>query len=143
MKLNQCNLLVDFRFNSVQDSSMTVKILTFDSIEEFSVINDVVKFKKNINLPTKVQIEFFGKNMNLDTVLDNNGNIIADKNVIIENIFLDNIPIPNWCLSKFICLVTTENQKIYTNYIGHNGFVKLDFCHSDVFRQLMSFQRLR
>jgi hypothetical protein len=98
-------------------------------------------FSTEIGLPSKINLEFFGKNLMCDTLVDKDNIIIKDKFVKIESINLDHIPLPDSFLLENIKLITTDQKKITTNYIGFNGTVVIDFTKSNLFYQIAEFTR--
>jgi hypothetical protein len=136
--MNNCNLQILFQFAEVWNSYMTVKV---DDSEITPTDGEVYCYEKTITLPTKITLEFSGKNNNGDTIIDEAGNIVKDKCVIIKEIRLDNMPVEPLYLERRLKLEYGE-QINYSNYIGFNGKMTIQFDKPDVFRQLMEWKRL-
>ena len=139
MIFNNCSLTIDFQFlNSINHTNMHVDIGT----DRLSASNETKSYSTRITLPSTLEIKCSGKDQNTDTLIDVNGQVIADKVVIIKSIVLDNIRIPQRSIDKIIRLVTDDGQEFYSETIKHNGTIVLDFKYSDVFRQVMHFTRM-
>jgi len=85
----------------------------------------------NVELPTTINIITDGKDNNIDTLLDDKGNVLNDKFLKIEQMFLDHKPIDPNALYKIIKIHTVDNQLIYSNYIGFNGVTSINLEYSD------------
>lgn len=140
--LNHCRLGLKFYFRCVNDSGMAVVINYNDHREIIADQHGAFACNFNIALPTTIKLTFSGKDNLTDTVVDSNGKIIEDKAVIIQEITLDNIPISDVYIKKYLKLTTLDQQEIYTSYIGFNGIMELDLDRPNVFLQLMKFNRL-
>ena len=98
-------------------------------------------YVKELILPTTVRLEFSGKNLNCDTIIDQTGKIIKDKCVIVESITLDNIKISKNALSRCIKL-KNDSQEIVSTYVGLNGTVLLELKKSNVLFQISALERI-
>lgn len=136
--MNLCKLEIVFKFAEVHGSFMTVKIN--DTVLS-GVNNEVQCYEKLITLPDSVTLEFSGKNQTTDTILDGDQNIIKDKHILIKEIRLDNMPVERLYLERRLKL-EHDNKVVYSNYIGFNGKMVIQFNKPDVFRQLLEWQRL-
>ena len=92
-------------------------------------------------MPDVIKLRFSGKNPNLDTELDNNGNIINDLCVKIKNFSLDHIDIDWFVVNKIMQFRTESGQEFATNYIGFNGELSVVLDQGNVFDQVMSWRR--
>jgi hypothetical protein len=142
MELNKCNLSIEFYFNDIDNQIMSVEILPQG--EQGVVISKtgVYIYRKEITLPTKVSLKFTNKNLQCDTILDETGKIIKDKSVIIQHISIDGIPISIIYLKNHLKIITDDQREVYSNYVGFNGEMLLDFDCANVFLQMMKFNRL-
>tara|TARA_E500000318_G_scaffold87622_1_gene84603 strand:- start:500 stop:877 length:378 start_codon:yes stop_codon:yes gene_type:complete len=102
------------------------------------ILQTVKKFKAGTNkvlidveLPTTINIITDGKDNNNDTLLDDKGNVIKDKFLRIDEIFIDKKPIDTNALYKIIKIHTVEKQLIYSNYVGFNGVSSINLEYSD------------
>lgn len=134
---NECKLRIGFKlgkcnnklFNLSVNGEQLIPIQTEDSI--------IAVYEKNIVLPTQIKICTYGKDNNTDTLIDDNGNIVDDLFVQIDDIHLDNFELNEKFLHQKINVVT-ENGEVYTtSYIGFNGTTLLDFQEENVFSQVM------
>jgi hypothetical protein len=121
---------------------------------EFGEVNGVMSVDLNINrenikvtpenktvqvlttLPTAVIISINGKKPN-DTIVDENGNIIADKYVKLTDIKFDYFPVNEIFLHQKIKFNTENHGIITTSYFGFNGEVILNFNASTVLEQIL------
>jgi hypothetical protein len=82
-------------------------------------------------MPTTLHIFVDGKDNNVDTKVGDDGKIIADKFIKIENVLIDQKPVSTDALHKICKLQTTDGQIIYTNYVGFNGVLSMDLEYSN------------
>jgi hypothetical protein len=140
--MNQCKLEIFFKFFDIRNEYMGVEIQSGEV--RSSMIpsdNSTHCFEQDISLPHTVELEFFGKNQDRDTEIDENGNVVRDKCVIIKDIRLDNIPIDPLYLKRRLSLEHSAGVS-NSNYIGFNGTMSLKFDRSNVFHQIMEMKRL-
>ena len=103
--------------------------------------SDEYLYEQLIALPTEINLEFGGKDLAKDTMVDEVGNIIKDKHVLIQEIKLDNMLVEPLYLQRRLKLEYND-QINYSNYIGFNGTMIIQFNKPDVFRQCMECKRL-
>jgi hypothetical protein len=109
-------------------------ITLFVNKEKINFVDNIGNYSCDINLPTTVYLEMKGKTNN-DVFKDTNGNIIVDSHIKLSSISLDNIKPNDLFLLKFpkiyingnIEKLNQTNRIFYSNYIGFNGIVELDF----------------
>jgi|TARA_A100001391_G_scaffold94079_2_gene62422 hypothetical protein len=85
----------------------------------------------HVSMPTTLHIFVDGKDNNVDTKVGDDGKIIADKFIKIENLLIDQKPVSTDALHKICKLQTTDGQIIYTNYVGFNGVLSMDLEYSN------------
>jgi hypothetical protein len=136
--MNSCKLQILFRFAEVRNHYMTVKI---NDSTITPTDGEVYCYEQLINLPTEINLEFNGKDSNIDTIIDEGGNIIKDKHILIQEIKLNGMPVDPLYLERRLKLEYGK-QINYSNYIGFNGKMTIQFNKSDVFRQIMEWKRL-
>lgn len=138
---NQCKLKIKFCFGRCNNKLFQVKVDDNHDVVEvlpYTIDNEIIGiYEKQIYLPTKIIIHAQGKDNNVDTILDENFNIVEDLYVQISAISLDGFDLNENFLFKKINLITVDNKKILTNYIGFNGFVELNFKEDNIFFQCM------
>jgi hypothetical protein len=79
-----------------------------------------------------IKIDFSGKNSLTDTQVNSQGQILQDKFIKIEKMWLARHSIPNNIFMKLINF-TTDSGEIYQNndYFGFNGQALLTFAEKD------------
>ena len=95
----------------------------------------------DIQLPTTVSLQFYGKNQNTDTKVDQNGNVIQDICVIIKSMKLDGMMVDQNFLHNRVLLTTEDQQECLGSYIGFNGTMTIDLVTNNVFSQMIEFAR--
>jgi len=84
----------------------------------------------SVDWPSTLYIESFGKG-NRDTKLSDDGEILADKHITIENIIIDGIIIyPEHIFMHKIIEFNHGDAQEFTNYLGFNGIAKINFSGS-------------
>ena len=140
--MNRCKLEIFFKFFDIRGEYMGVEIQSGD-VKSSMIPSDSSThcFEQEISLPHKIVLTFFGKNQDRDTEIDDNGNVVRDKCVIIKDIRLDNIPVDPLYLKRLLCLEHSSGVS-NSNYIGFNGSMTLEFSRSNVFHQILEMKRL-
>lgn len=134
--LEQCKLTLKFEFGTIDDRHMTL-LVNFSDGKLFLVTPSAPELTVDIQLPTKIDLVFSGKNYNTDTIVDQTGCIVNDIYVKVCSITLDDFNLNDIFLHQKMKLATDQGQTITTSYIGFNGIVTLDFDQSDVFSQIL------
>lgn len=142
MNLNVCKLEIVFQFSELRNEYMGVKI-TLPGTESTLLPTEgtIYCYQQTITLPCRLHLDFFGKNMHKDTEVDSNDTIIRDKHVLLKEIRLDNIPVEPLYLKRHLCLVN-DQKTVYSNYIGFNGRMSIEFEQSNVFSQILLMKHL-
>jgi len=96
-------------------------------------------FEVDIKLPTKLKLVVSGKDMNSDTILDDDGKVIEDLYVKIVKVSLDGIDLDDLFLCKKIKLVTNDGDRSGA-YLGFNGHVDFVVDQPTVFQQIMQWR---
>ena len=141
INFNSCLLTLKFKFGKTNDDYMNLKIVHENS--EYSVVpnaDDCSTFQIKLNLPDKIVLSVSNKN-EFDTVVDDQGNIVQDRYIQLQEASLDGFELNHHFLHKKIKLTTTNNNEVTSNYFGFNGFVELDFNQSNVFYQVSLLNR--
>jgi hypothetical protein len=120
-KIGHCNGTM-----SMQVFVDDVKMSNFDTFNSDSII-----VKHQFNWPATIKIVTSNKDLSCDTLVDNNGNIVADKFIQLTKILVDRVD-PGMPFLNSLILDTGEN-KINSLYWGFNGIVNLIFDESDSF----------
>lgn len=120
------NIKIVFRNIAVDDSYMDLKVSANDR-----VILDTLPKTENYqiafttDLPIKIQFDTHGK-YEFDTKVDDAGNVVADKHILIEGICIDNIWIKKWMLESRLI------QPMGSNYLGKNGVYWFEIDQTDI-----------
>ena len=126
---------IQFYFAELNNETMSVRIEHNNISHVISNQSELVTYKSELNLPTKLTIDIFGKNMDTDTIVDGNGKIIKDKHVAIKKVLLDGIPLSPRVLYKFF-----TSQCDYT-YIGFNSSICVNLDKANIFFQVTEMER--
>ena len=102
-------------------------LLSRDSFDE-----DTFTLEATIDLPGTVCIDLYGKGPN-DTQIDEQGNVLKDKYIKLEELTVDRMPVHILSLIKLPEL-HANNQVTRINYWGFNGQARINFEQSDPFR---------
>lgn len=114
LKFGQCNGSM-----MVQVSANDQPLITFaDVTDEF------IEYSTTINLPTSVIFSLSNKNLK-DTVV-NDGIIVADKYVQLQELKLGRIPLNPATLHN-VCVYTNKHGETKNTFWGFNGTVSIDF----------------
>jgi hypothetical protein len=140
--MNHCKLEIFFKFAEIDGKYMGVTV-EYNARQSTIIPDDntVYCYSQDIELPAQIDLEFFGKNKNQDTKIDEHGNIVQDKHVIIKEIKLDNISIDPLFIKRHLAL-THDSGINYSNYIGFNGNMIIQFEKNNVFSQVLHFNYL-
>lgn len=130
MVSNSSIVTLDFEVSHVHGRSMSLTIETDQGIEHFDQL-DKGRFQHSIPIqfPTKFNIVVSGKGPH-DTLVDQNGAIVGDMYVKLNQLLVDGIP----CSTNYVHELvncTESGNNVQTNYWGFNGTVKLDFSHKN------------
>jgi len=130
-KFNQSLVKLQFKFVELNNEYMNLNIVLSDRFIPVSPAQfQTIEFY--INFPTEIVLDVSGKNMNSDTVLDDQGNIIKDKHIELTKVIIDNIAVPSLYLKKWPELNGNNNS-----YFGFNGQFKLKFLEKNSFTFLL------
>lgn len=129
----ESNLRLEFTVSRLEHKGPTL-IISNNSVTE--TLNNLsagpLIYETKITFPCKFQIFMQGKGP-ADTVVDQDGNIIKDIFVRLDNINVDGFSCHPVYLHRNIWLETDCGQKIQTNYWGFNGQVNLNFDYPNSF----------
>ena len=64
---------IQFYFAELNNETMSVRIEHNNISHVISNQSELVTYKSELKLPTKLTIDIFGKNMDTDTIVDGNG----------------------------------------------------------------------
>ena len=129
---NQSELELQFCIGHY-NGTMRMQIF-FDNIQVFDfadIKTESLTVKHRMTLPCCMKILLSDKDLTVDTKIDSDGKIIADKFIKLEKILVDRID-PGIEYMKSIALDTGEN-KLNVLYWGFNGTVELAFDATNSF----------
>jgi len=131
---NKSTITIELDANKVNDSTMSVLITTNNITWKFVPLKEGInRWSAEISLPTTVSLEFGGKKEN-DTIVDVDGNIVANKSVVIKNIMLDGISCWDyWIESSIISELDKTNEILLGKIITENSRVDLIFNEDNAF----------
>lgn len=125
---------VTFKFSIGRyNGSMGMDVFYNDSLllSQNSFNTDTFTFTEKLDLPGTVVINVYGKGL-VDTLVDKNGNVIADKYIKLEELLVDRVPLHILSLINLPEL-NNNGQLTKTNYWGFNGAVRIELTHADSF----------
>ena len=76
-----------------------------------------------IDLPVEIKIEVWNKNLNNDTVVDSDGNILKDKFLRVDQVTLARLPIGSHLFAKMF-KIHTHDKILYSAYFGFPSTIK-------------------
>ena len=137
--MTSTNLILDLEF-STSNGSMTVEI--FAGSQSIAVYQDVppgcVRLHHAIELPTQLRFEISNKNYDLDTRVDQQGHITADKFVKLQHVRLGNIPIKSEILYRICRYQNDRSDQIQFDPMWcFNGTATIDFFDQNFIRYLL------
>jgi hypothetical protein len=126
-KFNKSLIKLQFDFVEINGEYMNLNIMyTNKQILVLPAKEQIVEFQ--IDFPTEVILDISGKNMNYDTILNDDGVIIKDKHIKLTRATIDNITVPDLFLKQWPELCGNKSS-----YFGFNGQVKLKFLEKNSF----------
>jgi len=132
-----------FEFGKIQNRSMAVEI-TVNGEKKITVVphdKSIIDVEVELNLPCVLELNFFGKNNNTDTIVDESGKIISDMYVKIQSISIDGFPCGPKFLHQTLALTTMSGERHVTSYIGFNGVMKIELLEDNVISQFGSMNQ--
>ena len=138
---SNCILTLKFKFGKTNNDYM--KMLATHNNIEYKILPDIgdcSTFQFNLTLPDKLILTISNKSEN-DTIIDDNGTILEDRYIQLQEASIDGFDLNYNFLHKKIKLVTFENNEIISSYFGFNGSVELIFDQPNVFQQIYSLNR--
>lgn len=138
LDLSRADFTFVFEFGRVRDAIMRVDILHQGNVNSVPCTwtGDTGKgiITIPIKLPTILTFVTSGKGP-LDTIVDEQGNIIQDCYARITEAYLDGFRLNDHFLYKKITLLAENGQIVTSNYFGFNGQAVLDLPKDSVFSQ--------
>lgn len=125
------NINMELEFG-VYHGSMIVDIYENDRF--LLRVDNSTTVNTSIKLPCDLNFVLSNKNQKLDTLVDETGNVIADKYVVLKKLSAGFVPVADNVLFKTCRLITTDNQEIYNTFWGFNGTATIEFHEDDILR---------
>lgn len=110
---------------------MTIRYNNEVLLSKNSFDTDSFTFTADLDLPGVIVIDLHGKGP-LDTLLDSDGNIVADKYIKLEELLIDRVPLHILSLIS-LAEMHHDGQTTVTNYWGFNGQAHIKLEHADSF----------
>ncbi len=128
---NTTTIKFRFKIGRYLNTTMSLKVQVNKEIllDVDQFLQDWHELEFSTTLPLTVEFETMGK-MPGDTIVDNDGNILQDKFISIEQMSVDGIWIKQWILESKLFENTTSDIK--TNYLGQNGITRFQIPYSDI-----------
>lgn len=124
---------LEFKFESVNDAYMLLTVNGYPLLPES---NGLATIELEQEFPGQIELTVSGKDMNHDTILDTEGQIVKDKHILLKSITVDRVLVPN----HFV-LSWPKTSERSTSYFGFNDSVCLNFEDSDSFYWLLKTKR--
>ena len=91
-----------------------------------------------VELPIVINFIVSDKDMDIDTAIDSNGNIICDKHIHLTEIVIDHYKVPSRILDEIVLLGT--HNKSTGSYFGINGIATINFTENNAFKQYIVYE---
>jgi hypothetical protein len=127
-KFNQSLLELHLKFIAVNGEFMDLSV-THDGKETTVVPEENKIIQINITFPTEVILTTSNKNMDKDTLIDENGKILLDKHIVLTKLIVDRIKVPDFCLVQ----LPVSSSGARTSYLGFNDQFRLRFMEKNSF----------
>lgn len=126
----KCRLLSGEAYGTRMGLTVTANASTVFQAQ--SLTSDILDIEFTSKLPLTLQFRVDGK-MPEDTEVDDQGNVIKDKCVILDALCINGIWIKKWMLeNKTIVFVPDSGQQRINNYFGQNGTANFTIPYTDM-----------
>lgn len=119
LTLGECNGFMSSEWFVNDQHITTLETNTTEAFVEFFV-----------DLPCVITIKLSNKNLETDTLVDHNGQVIKDKFIKIDNMWLARRFIPEHVFSN-MCEIQTVDKKFTSSYFGFPGTVNIHINEAD------------
>lgn len=119
-----------FEFGQVRDRYMNLRVNGIDVVPDS---NEQAVVQVSVDFPGELCLELTGKDNNVDTILDSNGNIVQDKFVRLTKVKVDRMIVNDHFLQKWPIV----NDSFASTHFGFNGQVRLGFNEPTAFHWLL------
>jgi hypothetical protein len=123
--LTNCKLVFQ---QGIHNGSMNMLMYVNDELiaDYKNTTQETFELSVDVVLPCRFKFILSNKNSNTDTLVDNQGQILADKFIVLKQFFLARVEIPTHKLQA-TCEYTTDQGIFYDTYWGFNGQAVVDF----------------
>lgn len=118
------NIELTFKFFDINGENMSLTAICGEQRCEVTPENNVARL--TAEFPTVITLVLSGKDMSSDTVVGEDGSIVADKHIELTQLAIDKFVI-NPEILKTIPVVKTADSEIRSSYFGFNGEATLPF----------------
>jgi hypothetical protein len=126
--VNQSIIKLKFEVSKLDNQSMSIE---FNNGEKYHQIDNNFIWQSTIIFPCVLDIKVYGKGPS-DTIVDDQGNIQADKYVKLVDIIVDCLPCAPYYVHK-VKFITEHGQEMQSNFWGFNGTARLEFMQANSF----------
>jgi hypothetical protein len=126
--LTNCKLVFQ---QGIHNGSMNMLTYVNDELiaDYKNTTQETFELSVDVVLPCCFKFVLSNKNSNTDTLVDNQGQITADKFIVLKQFFLARVEIPTHKLQA-ACKYTTDQGIFYDTYWGFNGQAVVDFSYN-------------
>lgn len=139
-----CIVDLKFEFGRIDDRHMHLSVLHEDNsyILEPTFENNLghANLSIGVKLPTVINFVVSNKGEN-DTIVDADGNVVADCYIKLAELSIDKFGINKEILGRRVTLTAKNGQIVNSNYMGFNGTAVLKLHKPDVFSQVLTLNR--
>jgi hypothetical protein len=132
-KFNRAQVELEFEFVALEGRYMTLIIDGVGRVRPNSMGRACVQV--DVELPGRIMLHIGGKTSR-DTVVADDGSIIADKCIKLTRVRVDRVRVNDVFLKTW----PRSNTNIRDTYFGFNGAVELEFASTNSFKWLLSAQ---
>ena len=121
------NIKLVFKIGKIENETMSLKMFANNQLllDKKFFENDRFDFEFNVDLPAKIKFDVSGKKQ-FNTRVDENGNVLQDKHILVAGVCVDGVWIKKWFLeSKFFCPTGS-------NYFGQNKIYWFEIPYEDI-----------
>jgi hypothetical protein len=143
--INNCIISFDLSFEHINNLIMQAVLIVDNERININPTLDNEKYTATVNacvkLPTLISLEFSGKNYNTDTLIDQQGNILKDICIKIQNMRLDGLSVGQYYLQQHLILIDDSGTEWTGPYIGRNGIMQIALKEDNIFSQFIDINK--
>lgn len=92
----------------------------------------------DVNWPSEIILDFYGKGPK-DTKIDDQGNILQDKHILLKNFTIDRVNVTHDMIMAHKIINFDHGLIEHTNYFGFNGTAKILLNYKNSFHWLLKY----